>query len=618
MIPRFDESRSIESALPLPPRTIGRTNIQDYPSTQDYLIENQSVAPSSICESNILDEKNESFKLINFSQDASSQQILPYKMPFMRKFVFKIPPIIVSDQERKVVRTKMTFNIRNFMKSPFGSDENKGNINFSSSDVLEIKKGSKHAFFGSLDHTESLPSDDVVKTESEDEKPDLPEINKQLSQTSEEEKSPDLQTFDFQGRQKIEDNLQELSEENNVKYEFPKSVESFEAADYAPQSPVYFLTDDSESSDKIDRERYEREYSTDVSQMPYEDYSKESPDLESFEINQAPKSLAELENAIAKSMQIIESTPYKLKSPVSEESASVGTEPKSNLPVALPTAVSKKLIKPHRRHHHTAKENYKDSSDEDESTVAKSVIEVAKIWKRLKDNIIAARQNPSKSNDDGLSEIELANTFVELVKKIVGLPSEMKRKLHDDARKEDTGSGYNGSTQTFHTQESSIMNIDDTNYGRFLEHDPVSSTVRNLKEVLPNSVILTDTQLKYLSKNIVDNLRRCMEKRSSNLQKIGSDSSTRSARIEKSLQEVKEHLKDMKDRLQDITESEVIVTHEQMVDNSDVPIQIVQRNLNDVHQLVEMLERRAESDQTEQARLNETFRNIRNQNIEPE
>lgn len=130
-----------------PKRTIGHVSIQEHPNASEYLMENQSPVASSIFQSNILDESMGYVPLQNQSTPPTSQYYDPnVAHTRMKRFIFKIPAVAAGDTKKKIVRTKITFNLKNLLKhSVFASDEiGRKFVNFSGSDVQEIKKVSKH------------------------------------------------------------------------------------------------------------------------------------------------------------------------------------------------------------------------------------------------------------------------------------------------------------------------------------------------------------------------------------------------------------------------------------------------------------------------------------------
>lgn len=134
-----------------PKRTIGHASIQEHPNISEYLMENQSLAPSSIYQSNILDHSVGYVRLKNQTTPAPSQYYDPNEANHTiqdrsKRFIFKIPAIRAGDRKNKVIRTKITFNLKNLLQnSSFGSNEiNHKFVNFSESDVEPIKKVSKH------------------------------------------------------------------------------------------------------------------------------------------------------------------------------------------------------------------------------------------------------------------------------------------------------------------------------------------------------------------------------------------------------------------------------------------------------------------------------------------
>lgn len=149
-----------------PKRTIGHVSIQEHPNISEYIMENQSANPSSIFQSNILDESRGYVPLFNQTTPTTSQYYDPSvannaTQGRSKRFVLKIPAIPAGDTNKKVIRTKITFNLKNLLRnSTLGSDEiSRKFVNFSESDVEPIKKASKHVM---------TVSSDVVLVEGEE------------------------------------------------------------------------------------------------------------------------------------------------------------------------------------------------------------------------------------------------------------------------------------------------------------------------------------------------------------------------------------------------------------------------------------------------------------------
>lgn len=129
-------------------KNVGHVSIQEYPNTTDHFMDDQSVAPSSIFQSNILDHHG-FVRIQNQTDFAPSQYYDPNEVNQTgrsKRFVFKIPAIQAGDKTKKVIRTKITFNLKNLLQnSTFGPDDlNHRFVNFSESDVEPVKKVSKH------------------------------------------------------------------------------------------------------------------------------------------------------------------------------------------------------------------------------------------------------------------------------------------------------------------------------------------------------------------------------------------------------------------------------------------------------------------------------------------
>lgn len=132
---------------PPPKRTAGRVCIQEHPKASSYYMEDQNSGQSSIFQSNIF-ENMTYLPIQNQGETAASEYCDPNPSTQSRfkRFIFNIPAVAAGDASKKVIRTKITFNLRNLLKqSVTGSDEiNQKFVNFSESDVEPLKKVSKN------------------------------------------------------------------------------------------------------------------------------------------------------------------------------------------------------------------------------------------------------------------------------------------------------------------------------------------------------------------------------------------------------------------------------------------------------------------------------------------
>lgn len=363
-------------------------------------------------------------------------------------------------------------------------------------------------------------------------------------------------------------------------------------------------------------------------------------------------SLLRLADAIENSMKVIAETKFKA---VSLESTGMSPDEK-DMPSSTKERHSVSFMKdekvPQLLHSTPVQSHVKGINITDlshiigteDAAIIESIIKVAEIWNKLKSRIIVERQNKVKSYDNILTENELVTTFAGIVKEIIGMPSEVKAALLMKETLQDMSS--ESLRQDISSTETLIDSVFSSSGERTnIENDPdirslrrisnelqdaikhenkihsQSSTIRrssnkstlNLLHLSKESIVetpesanssslrknmqglsLSDSQLKILADIIAKNLR---SRRS--ISDVPSNTSTRSSRMERGIKELKQGLQDMKDNIHKILttphnsyEEEVIVTHEQMVDNVAVPKQIITESIEQARHIVKELEER--------------------------